>query len=150
MSAKRIKLKKKKQHRTQVVGQWFEIEVVDGVTRTTAYPANEEVEKMIAKKEEETGRPVELVYRRLNFINGIPDEYAWTTSDPLRRKFGGMGIQRLRVEDWRQHILEEEPNGHLRRSDFQMPRPEDRGGCQCRLCRAMAERLEQEAIDRAA
>ena len=33
MSAKRIKLKKKKQDRTQVVGRWFEIEVVDGVTR---------------------------------------------------------------------------------------------------------------------
>jgi hypothetical protein len=143
MSAKRIKLKKKKD-RTQVVGQWFEIEVIDGVTKTTAYPANEEVEKRIAKKEEETGRPVELVYRRLNFINGIPDEYAWTTSDPLQRKFGGLGIQRLRVADWRQHILAE-THGHLRASDFHMPRPEDRGGCDCRACRAMTERLKKEA-----
>jgi hypothetical protein len=142
MSAKRIKLKKKKQDRTQVVGQWFEIEVVDGVTRTTAYPANEEVEKMIAKKEEETGRPVELVYRRLNFINGIPKEYSWTTSDPLQQKFGGLGIQRLRVEDWRRLILEE-AGGHLIPSAFHMPRPDDRGGCDCKACRNMAERIQE-------
>jgi hypothetical protein len=128
-----------------VVGQWFEIEVVDGVTRTTAYPANEEVEKMIAEKEEATERPVELVYRRLNFINGIPDEYAWTSGDPLQRKFGGMGIQRLRVQDWRQLILKEarEAGGHLMPSEFHMPRPESRGGCDCHACRSMAERLQQ-------
>jgi hypothetical protein len=141
MSAKRIKVKK---DRTQVVGQWFEIEVVDGVTRTTAYPDNQEVEKMIAKKEEATGRPVELVYRRLNFIDGIPKEYAWTTGDPRRRQFGGMGIQRLRVEDWRQHICEE-ANGHLLPAGCAMPRPESRGGCDCTACRAMAARIQREA-----
>ena len=145
MSAKRIKNKK---DRTQVVGQWFEIEVVDGVTKTTAYPANEEVEKKIAKKEEATGRPVELVYRRLNFINGVPPEYEWTTEDPLRLKFGFMGIQRLRVADWRKHILSE-TGGHLQPSYFHMPRPEDRGGCDCQACREMAKRLQREP-DRAA
>jgi hypothetical protein len=143
MSAKRIKLKKKKD-RTQVVGQWFEIEVVDGVTKTTAYPNNEEVEKMIARKQEETGRPVELVYRRLNFINGIPEEYKWVTEDHQVRKFGGLGIQRLRVADWREHILDE-TSGHVTPSKFHMPRPEDRGGCDCPACRSMACRLAKEA-----
>jgi hypothetical protein len=147
MSAKRIKLKKKKD-RTLVVGQWFEIEVVAGVTRTTAYPSNEEVEKLIAEKEEATGRPVELVYRRLNIINGIPDEYKWTTDDPLKHKFGGLSVQRLRVADWRKHIIEE-AGGHLMPSHFHMPRPEDRGGCDCQACREMAKRLQREP-DRAA
>ena len=138
MSVRRIKVKK---DRTQVVGQWFEIEVVDGVTKTTAYPANEEVEKKIAKKEEATGRPVELVYRRLNFINGVPPEYDWTTDDPQRLKFGFLGVQRLRVADWRV-LIEAEAGGHLKASNFHMPRPESRGGCDCDACRSMAARIQ--------
>ena len=97
---------------------------------------------MIAKKEEDTGRPVELVYRRLNFINGVPPEYDWTTSDPRKLQFGGMGVQRLRVADWRA-LIKLEDGGHLTPSDFAMPRPESRGSCDCEACRAMASRIQQ-------
>ncbi len=137
MSAKRIKLKKA---RTLVVGQWIEVEVVDGVTKTTRHPDDQAMKKIIADTEERKGRAVELVYRRLNFVNGVPSDYHWATSDENVRRHGGLGVQRLRVSDWLRQIHREQ-GGHLQPSDYNMPRPESRGGCDCKACRTAAERI---------
>jgi hypothetical protein len=125
------------------VEQWVEVEVHDGVTITTRYPGDEEVLALIAKKTEQTGRAVDLVYRRLNFVHGVPPEYGWTTQDPLQRKYGGHCIQRLRLEDWKTQI-KEECGGHISECATYMPRPESSGGCECAACQAAVERIALE------
>ena len=137
MSAKRIRVKKE---RTLVVGQWIEVEVVDGVTKTTRYPDDQAMKKIIADTTEKKGRAVELVYRRFNFVNGIPPEYYWSTDDPESIRYGIMAVQRLRVSDWLLQI-DAEKGGHLQGCEFIMPRPESRGGCECDACRRAAERI---------
>ena len=53
--------------------------VVDGVTTTLHAPTNEELrEKALAS--EENGVTPQMVYRRMNFPDGVPPEYAWTKS----------------------------------------------------------------------
>ena len=44
--------------------------------------------------------PPDMVYLRLNFVNAVPVEYYWATSDAKRRQNGGHGIQRMTVEAW--------------------------------------------------
>jgi len=59
--------------------------------------------------------PPELVYRRLNFPNGIPDEYDWTCPDPLVKQYGGGGVQRMSVDTWLDTIDRESlrTDGHI-------------------------------------
>jgi Fe2+ or Zn2+ uptake regulation protein len=134
---------KKKQNKITTLEQWVEIEVApSGETITKCFPPHEEM----VKKYQKTSPAPDLVYRRLNFINGVPAEYYWTTSDERIRESGGMGIQRLRPEDWLK-VMEEEKalgTGHLLPS-FSMPRPEERGGCDCDVCTGNRRILEQEA-----
>ncbi len=139
MSAKRIKIRTKKE-RPLIVEQWIEVEVFEGVTTSTRYPSDDEVKIMIDKKEADNGRPVDLVYRRFNFIHGIPPEYFWSTPEPLLRKYGGHCIQRLTVPDWRR-LSDDENGGHMKGSAYTMPRPEARGGCRCKACQGMAQRI---------
>ena len=42
--------------------------------------------------------PPTMVYRRFHFVDHVPPEYAWTTSDPETMKFGGLGIQRMSLD----------------------------------------------------
>jgi hypothetical protein len=58
--------------------------------------------------------PPELVYRRLNFVHGVPPAYDWTGADPEVRVRGGCGIQRMDVNTWLNVI--------------------ERGGCDCPVC----------------
>jgi hypothetical protein len=116
------------------------VEVVDGVTKTTRHPDDQAMMKVIADTQEKQGRAVELVYRRLNFVNGVPYEYYWTTDDENQRRHGGLSVQRLRVSDWRE-LIALEKGGHLRGCGFYVPRPESRGGCDCKACRYAAERI---------
>lgn len=57
----------------------------------------------------------ELVYRRFNFVDGIPEEYFWAQDDPLNRQYGGAGIPQMTVETWLQMREQEKdnPSGHL-------------------------------------
>jgi hypothetical protein len=82
--------------------------------------------------------PPEYVYRRFCFLDGIPDEYAWTCGmTPERRQTGGIGIQRMTVDDWIEMMEAEKvsksphlgpaPHGNL-------PRPRENGECECLTC----------------
>ena len=81
----------------------------------------------------------ELVYRRFNFVNGIPEEYHWAADDPQKRQYGGAGIQRMTVDTWLETIEHEKnrADGHLGptpKGIGNLPRPKERGGCDCEVC----------------
>jgi hypothetical protein len=59
-----------------VLEQWVEVRVTDGVTTTEYVPTNAELRKMGAESE----AVPQMVYRRMNFPDGVPVEYAWTNS----------------------------------------------------------------------
>ena len=44
--------------------------------------------------------PPELVYRRINFPDGVPDVYSWCGPTQEIREFGGCGIQRMTLDTW--------------------------------------------------
>ncbi len=70
----------------------MEIRVTDGVTTTEFIPSNEELLEEIAKAVDGGDAEPEMVYRRMNFPDGVPAEYAWTNSHEMasarRRKRG--------------------------------------------------------------
>jgi len=139
MSAKRIKIRKDKK-KPLIVEQWVEVEMKAGVTKTTRYPDEEFLFEFIALRTEQTRRAVDLVYRRFNFVHGVPKEYLWATYDCRQIKYGGHGIQRLRLEDWKR-LVAMEAGGHMLACEYVMPRPESSGGCDCNTCRAAARRI---------
>jgi hypothetical protein len=130
---------KKNKQRVITLEQWAEIEVDAGRTVTTLYPSNAE----LWKKGQDMDPPPDLVYRRINFRTGVPLEYQWTTSDPLRRSRGGHCIQRMSLETWLRISVEEEGKWgkHLGPCGGILPRPKERGACDCPQCIAAALRL---------
>ena len=133
----------KKQKKTPVLDQWIEIEIQDGKTVTELYPSNEQ----LIKEGQAMLPPPDMVYRRLHFVDGVPREYYWTTDDPLARERGGMGIQRMTVDTWLDVIEREKASGtgHIGPCGGNLPRPEERGGCDCETCthnRAVLEARE--------
>ena len=91
--------------------------------------------------------PPEMVFRRLHFVNGVPPEYHWTTRNPVARERGGMGTQRMTVGTWLDVIEQEKASGtgHIGPCGGNLPRPEERGGCECEVCthnRAVLEARE--------
>jgi hypothetical protein len=133
----------KKQKKIPILDQWVEIEIVDGKTVTTLYPPNTE----LIKEGQTMLPPPEMVYRRLHFVGPVPPEYYWTTDDGQKRAIGGMGIQRMTVDTWLEVIEREEANGtgHIGPCGGNLPRPEERGGCDCEVCthnRAVLEARE--------
>ena len=99
---------KKKRRHIPVLDQWVEIEVsLDGKTLTTLYPSNE---VLIQSGQKQWPAP-ELVYRRLHFVDGVPEEYAWTTAEESIRVSGGLGIQRMTVDRWLELIETEKARG---------------------------------------
>ncbi len=139
-SAARVETKKPK--KITILDQWVHIWVEDGETISEKYPSNEE----LRREGERMDPPPSLVYRRLDFANGIPDEYQWVTRDPYQRQYGGCGIQRLSVERWLEVIQQEDkmagehvgPTGEGNR-----PRPKERGGCECPVCTINAAKFEK-------
>jgi hypothetical protein len=133
----------KKQKNVTILDQWVEIEVVDGKTVTTLYPPNAE----LIKEGQAMLPPPEMVYRRFHFVGPVPPEYYWTTSDERKRAMGGMGIQRMTIDTWLEVIEREEASGtgHIGPCGGNLPRPEERGGCDCEVCthnRAVLEARE--------
>jgi hypothetical protein len=135
---------KKNQRKIVTLEQWVEVEIHDGETVTKLYPSNEE----LIKRGQEMDPPPEMVYRRLNFRRGVPVEYEWATSDPEVRKRAWHGIQRMGVDTWLEQIEQEKKNGsgHLEATDAALPRPESRGGCECRACTAMRLYWERRGV----
>jgi hypothetical protein len=133
----------KKLRNIQTLEQWVEVTVENGVTRTTLTPSNQK----LIEKGQTMDPPPELVYRRLHFPNGVPDEYSWATDDPLLKRYGGLGIQRMSIDTWLD-VLDEEKlrtDGHIGPSGAPVPRPKERGHCDCPTCtrfRNLAEAAE--------
>lgn len=133
----------KKQKKIPILDQWIEIEVEDGKTVTKLYPPNEQ----LIKEGQAMLPPPQMVYRRLHFVGPVPTEYYWTTRDPRIREMGGMGTQRMTVDAWLEAIEQEKASGtgHLGPCGGNLPRPEERGGCDCETCthnRAVLEARE--------
>ena len=130
---------KKKTRTIVTLEQWVQVRIRDGKTETTLYPPN----RTLLERKEKMDPPPNIVYRRLNFVDGVPPEYYWATNDPRRREFGGHGIQRMAVETWLETIAEEERRGtgHLGPCSDPLPRPKERGGCECPACRFHQWRL---------
>jgi len=135
----------KKRKKIPILDQWIEIEIQDGKTVTELYPSNEQ----LIKQGQAMIPAPEMVYRRLHFVNGVPPEYSWTTDDAVTRERGGMGTQRMTVDTWLELIEREEATGtgHVGPCGGNLPRPEERGGCDCETCthnRAVLEAREGE------
>jgi hypothetical protein len=133
----------KKMRKPSVLEQWVEVEVQDGVTVTKLYPSNEGLI--------EAGRaldaPPDWVYRRLHFPRGVPEEYRWAAgAHAERRERGGMGTQRMTVDTWLD-LTEREAasgSGHVGPTGVgNLPRPKERGGCDCEVCTHNREVLER-------
>ena len=115
-----------------ILDQWIEITVTDGQTRTRLFPPNDR----LIEQGQAMLPPPQLVYRRLNFLNGVPEEYSWAISDPQTLANGGMGIQRMTVDTWLEVVEREKtnPSGHIGPCGGNLPRPKQRGGCDCEVC----------------
>jgi hypothetical protein len=125
----KIKVKNKKKIVTHE--QWIEIRRVNGETVSTFYPPNDQFERERLEKD-----PVpDLIYRRLNFVHGVPREYRWTKPTPELELYGGMFLQRLKPEDWLTLHAGERKSGlpHANPGKGQ-PRPEEFGPCPCPRC----------------
>ena len=131
---------KKKTRTIVTLEQWVEIRIRDGKTETTLYPSNE----VLLERKKKMDPPPNIVYRRLNFVDGVPPEYYWTTNNPRRREFGGHGIQRMAIDTWLQIIAEEAQRGtgYVRPCSDLLPRPKERGGCHCPVCTFHQRRLD--------
>ena len=138
--AARVETRKPK--KITILDQWVHIRVEDGKTITEKYPSDEE----LWREGERMDPPPSLVYRRLDFANGIPSEYHWTTRNPHYRQYGGCGIQRLSVERWLWVIKHEADtlDGHVGPTGVgNWPRPKERGGCECPVCSWNAAKWEE-------
>ena len=126
------------------IEQWVEVRIVDGKAVTKLYPSNKD---LIARGQKMLPPP-EYVYRRLNFPDGIPDEYAWVgILSEEHRRIGGLGIQRMTVNMWLDviDIEAQRTDGHI----IAVPNlPRANGACDCATCKhnqAILEQLETEA-----
>jgi hypothetical protein len=132
----------KKQRKIPILDQWVQVTVEDGQTVTRLFPPNEE----LIEQGQAMDPPPELVYRRLEFIGGIPPEYHWSSSShPERFQTGGAGLQRMTVDTWLEVIEREKASGsgHIGPTGVgNLPRPKERGGCDCEICTHNREILE--------
>ena len=134
----------KKMRNIPILDQWVEVRVADGQTKTTLYPSNEQ----LIEEGKAMDAPPELVYRRMHFPDGVPAEYHWAVSDERARQYGGCGIQRMTVDTWLTVIEKEKTrgDGHVGPTGVgNLPRPKERGGCECPVCVRAQERLDKEA-----
>jgi hypothetical protein len=137
--------KKKRQLRDVVtLDQWIEVTACNGETVTEKYPSNAELREKLAHMKP----PPDLIYRRIHFRGGVPEEYDWVQPDDRQRELGGICIQRLTVDGWKKLVSSERwEGGHLRRSLDPRPRPKVRGECDCETCVGNRRRLERKGID---
>jgi len=139
--------KKPKKEPFGVVEQWLEVTITEGVTRTEYLPPNEELWDEIQEALEKGEPEPQMVYRRMNFPNGVPVEYGWTNMHRQEQcettqaggwcarcqveERGGCGIQRMTYETWKQVIEREKetPGQHAGPTGVgNLPTPKERGG----------------------
>jgi hypothetical protein len=123
--------------------QWVEILRENGRTVTLFYPPNEEFERLRLKMDP----PPALIYRRLNFVHGVPAEYMWTNPSPEAAQYGGMCLNRILPADWSVVLQAERApgwNGHVVPTPNPQPRPPEFGPCPCHRCTEKREAAESE------
>ncbi len=130
--------KSAKADKLQIMDQWIDIEIIDGNTVVSYYPSNEE----LWEEGQKMNPPPTIVYRRFNFVDHVPAEFAWTTSDQQAMEFGGLGIQRMSVHTWLRIIEDEKLTGLPGKCGGNLPKPEKWGHCDCLSCTANRERLK--------
>jgi hypothetical protein len=78
------------------IEQWVEIRNVRNQVVAEFTPTNDELAIEIEQKKV---RPT-LLYRRLNFPDGVPSKYQWTRPRAGMATRGGMAAQRMTIETW--------------------------------------------------
>ena len=147
----------KKRKKLYLLEQWVEVVVEDGKTITRLYPSN----KNLIERGKTMWPAPDLVYRRINFPGGVPEEYRWVGMTEDRANFGGAGLQRLTPDTWLKVIEREGPEipregyqssvlpGHIGPTGVgNLPRPKERGGCDCEVCvhnQALIDQQEEAA-----
>ncbi len=123
--------------------QWIEIMIETNRTVSTFYPSNEEIALILRKM---NPKP-DLIYRRLNFVDGVPVEYDWIKPTPTFKQYGGMWVQRMLPDEW-PHLMRRErgADGHAVGARYSQPRPEAWGLCPCPTC--TREREETPGVSR--
>jgi len=133
----------KKQRKIATLEQWAQVTVEDGKTTTKLFPSNEK----LIEQGKSMDPPPELVYRRFEFVGSVPPEYHWTCkSNPERFARGGAGVQRMTVDTWLEVIEREAATGtgHIGPTGVgNLPRPKERGGCDCEVCAHNREVMER-------
>jgi hypothetical protein len=122
-----------KKRKIVTLEQWVEVRVEDGKVTTTLYPSNER----LLEEGMKMAPPPDLVYRRINFPDGVPEMYNWCGPTREVREFGGCGIQRMTLDTWLMVIEQEKiySDGRIGGTGIgNLPRPEERGGCECPAC----------------
>ena len=146
----------KKRRKIALLEQWVEVTIdEEGKTVTRLFPSNK---NLIEHGKGMLPSP-ELVYRRLNFPHGIPPEYAWTGLREEQKPLGGCGLQRMTTDQWLDVIDREAPE--IPRAGYRssyapehigptgvgnLPRPKERGGCDCDVCTKNQAILDRKAM----
>jgi hypothetical protein len=132
---------RKKIEKPIVLEQWIEVKRLEGQTVSQFFPSNAELEKELLDMDPQPT----LIYRRLNFIHGVPNEYLWTHPSPSVRIRGGLFLHRMLPADWPE-VMERErlqgANHHATASRRPQPRPEAYGPCPCADCTREREELD--------
>ncbi len=111
--------------------QWIEIRVEGGKAVSTFYPPNNELEQIRQKMDPKP----ELIYRRFNFVDGVPPEYYWVRGPSELLLYGGHWLQRVLPEEWLLLMAAElNRSGHAAPARYPQPRPEAWGPCPCPAC----------------
>jgi len=112
--------------------QWIDIRCVDGKLVCNFFPPNKEFE---LERQDMDPQP-DLIYRRLNFINGVPQEFNWTHPTDSVRLYGGHFLQRMKIKSWLKVMAAERFEGRNIPicCDDPQPRPEAYGPCPCERC----------------
>lgn len=133
---------KKNQRKVAVLEQWIEVRIENDIVTTTLYPSNRD----LVERGQTMDPPPELVYRRFHFPDGVPAEYSWAVPDPALRQRGVFGTQRMTIDTWLEMSNHEMSCGdrHVGPTGRgNLPRPKERGGCDCPVCTANQALLDR-------
>lgn len=135
---------KKKVLKPVTLEQWIEVRRKNGEYISMFFPPNRELEKI---RQDMDPQP-SLVYRRINFVHGVPEDYNWTEPDAMLRQRGGFFLHRFKIEEW-PVIMQLEArfgNHHALPANDPQERPEAFGPCPCERCKAKRD-LEDNALN---
>lgn len=89
--------------------QWIEVRCTGNEVATEFIPSNDELEQMIAEADPKP----DLIYRRICFPDGVPKLYEWTRPRKGQAELGGLAMQRVTLDTWRDLMQKERLTGHV-------------------------------------